>query len=98
MTQAQALDELVSVITNTKPDDFSPKIIEVRSDYVYVQYESPLMGFVDDVEFWFPPGKRSLVEYRSASRLGESDLDINRKRIKTLRQELQKFGWQSVGY
>lgn len=24
----------------------------------------------DDVEFWFPPGKKSTVEYRSASRIG----------------------------
>ena len=27
-----------------------------------------VVQFVDDVEFWFPPGHRSLVEYRSASR------------------------------
>lgn len=40
------------------------------------------MQFVDDVEFWFPPGKDSIVEYRSASRLGSFDFDFNRKRIK----------------
>lgn len=38
--------------------------------------------FVDDVEFWFPPNKGSTVEYRSASRLGNFDFDLNRKRIK----------------
>lgn len=37
---------------------------------------------VDDVEFWFPPGNDSIVEYRSASRLGNFDFDYNRKRIK----------------
>lgn len=37
---------------------------------------------VDDVEFWFPPGKKPVVEYRSASRLGNFDFDVNRKRIK----------------
>lgn len=41
-----------------------------------------LSQFVDDVEFWFPPGKKSIVEYRSASRVGNYDFDINRKRIK----------------
>jgi uncharacterized protein (DUF1499 family) len=40
------------------------------------------MQFVDDVEFWFPPGKKSVVEYRSASRSGFKDFDINKKRIK----------------
>jgi len=38
--------------------------------------------FVDDVEFWFPPDKGSTVEYRSASRVGNFDFDLNRKRIK----------------
>ncbi|GBG65987.1 hypothetical protein CBR_g54966 [Chara braunii] len=86
------------MIKNTKPDGYTPTIVKTTDDYVYVEYESPTMGFVDDVEFWFPPGDRSLVEYRSASRLGESDLDINRKRIKALRLELQKKGWASVGF
>lgn len=35
---------------------------------------------------------------RSASRIGQSDGDINRKRIKALRLELQKKGWKSIGY
>lgn len=38
------------------------------------------------------------MEYRSASRIGESDGDINRKRIRAIRQELQKKGWQSIGF
>lgn len=42
------------------------------------------LQFVDDVEFWFPPGKKSIVQYRSASRIGNFDFDINRKRIKVL--------------
>lgn len=38
--------------------------------------------FVDDVEFWFPQDKDSIVEYRSASRVGNFDFDVNRRRIK----------------
>ncbi|XP_026406753.1 uncharacterized protein LOC113302123 isoform X2 [Papaver somniferum] len=53
--------------------------------------------FVDDVEFWFPPGKNSTVEYRSASRFGNFDFEVNKKRIKALRVELEKKGWASVG-
>lgn len=92
------MKELLDVIKSTKPDNFTPKIVEQRDDYVYVEYESPILGFVDDVEFWFPPGNRSLVEYRSASRIGKTDFDINRKRIRALRLALEKEGWQSVGY
>ena len=34
----------------------------------------------------------------SASRIGESDGNVNRKRIKAIRLELQKKGWRSIGY
>lgn len=33
---------------------------------------------------------------RSASRIGESDGQINRKRIKALRKELEEYGWKSL--
>ncbi|GLU00483.1 hypothetical protein SLE2022_178500 [Rubroshorea leprosula] len=90
-----AMEELIQVIKSTKPDKFNPKIVERKDDYVRVEYESPILGLVDDVEFWFPPGKNSIVEYRSASRIGNFDFDINRKRIKALRLELEKKGWAS---
>jgi len=42
------------------------------------------MGFVDDVEFYAPPDQ-PIIEVRSASRLGESDLGVNRQRVETIR-------------
>ncbi|KAG6542574.1 hypothetical protein Mapa_016045 [Marchantia paleacea] len=97
-SKEQAMQELIEVVENTKPDNFTPRIVKKTDDYVYVEYESPLLKFIDDVEFWFPPGGRSLVEYRSASRVGSQDFNINRKRIKALRQALEKKGWRSVGF
>ncbi|KAK5783420.1 hypothetical protein PVK06_037928 [Gossypium arboreum] len=75
-------------IKSTKPDKYTPKIVEKKDDYVLVEYESPIIGIVDDVEFWFPPGKKSMVEYRSASGIGNFDFDA-------LRMELEKKGWAS---
>ncbi|KAL9142083.1 hypothetical protein ABFS82_14G145500 [Erythranthe guttata] len=95
VSKEQAMEELLQVIKSTKPDKFTPKITEKRDDYVRVEYESPILGFVDDVEFWFAPGKKSIVQYRSASRLGNFDFDVNRKRIKALREALEKKGWAS---
>jgi uncharacterized protein (DUF1499 family) len=65
-----------------------------------VEYTSPVLGLVDDVEFFLPPGDDGKVEYRSASRtkLLPFDSDTNRKRIRTLREALQKKGWRSVGF
>lgn len=57
-----------------------------------------MMQFIDDVEFWFPSDKPGYVEYRSASRIGESDGNINRKRIKAIREALEKKGWVSSGF
>ncbi|MFQ6661857.1 hypothetical protein Gotur_029877 [Gossypium turneri] len=90
-------------IKSTKPDKCTPKIAEKKDDYVLVEYESPILGIhvflvnqiVDDEEFWFPPGKKSMVEYRSASGIGNFDFDANGKRIKALRMELEKKGWAS---
>jgi hypothetical protein len=61
--------ELVSVIEKLKPDGFEPKIVSQTEDFLYVEYSSPLLGFIDDVEFWFKPGPGSRVEYRCAGGL-----------------------------
>ncbi|KAG0598322.1 hypothetical protein M758_12G063300 [Ceratodon purpureus] len=97
-SKEKAMAELVDAIKTTKPDNFTPKVVKQTDDYVYVEYSSPLVGFVDDVEFWFPPGNQSLVEYRSASRREGIDFGFNRKRIKALRQALERYGWESVGF
>ncbi|PKU73088.1 uncharacterized protein LOC110114471 isoform X1 [Dendrobium catenatum] len=95
VSREEAMEELLQVLVSERPDRFTPRVVEKKDDYVRVEYESPIFGFVDDVEFWFPPGKKSLVEYRSASRSGNFDFDVNRKRIKTLREELEQRGWAS---
>ena len=63
------------------------RIGEMRPDYLYAEYASALMGFVDDVEFFVDPA-RSVIDVRSASRLGHSDLGVNRNRIEDLRRDL----------
>ncbi|XVF33494.1 hypothetical protein REPUB_Repub17cG0173300 [Reevesia pubescens] len=60
VNRAVAMEELLQVIKSRKPDKYTPKIVEKKDDYVLVEYESPILGFVDDVVFWFPPGKNSV--------------------------------------
>ncbi len=62
------------------------KIITETEDYLYVEFTSAIMGFVDDVEFYLDEGTKA-IHVRSASRLGESDLGVNRKRIETIRAQ-----------
>ena len=59
-------------------------IVAQHDGYLYATFQTPLMGFVDDVEFFVDPA-RSVIEVRSASRLGYRDFGVNRKRIESLR-------------
>lgn len=59
-------------------------VISETGDYLYAEFTSKLMGFVDDVEFYVDRNAQT-VKVRSASRLGQSDLGVNRKRIETIR-------------
>ncbi|KAL6636470.1 hypothetical protein ACP70R_024042 [Stipagrostis hirtigluma subsp. patula] len=82
ISKEEAMKELIEVVTKTKPDNFTPRVVDKTDDYVRVEYESPIFGFVDDVEVWFPPGNKPIVQYRSASRSGFIDFNANKKRIK----------------
>jgi uncharacterized protein (DUF1499 family) len=64
------------------------KIAKKEPDYLYAQFTTRLMKYVDDAEFWFDPAA-GVIQVRSASRLGSSDLGVNRKRIEFIRQKLQ---------
>jgi uncharacterized protein (DUF1499 family) len=62
-------------------------LVERRDDYLYAQFTTPLMRFVDDVEFWFDPAA-GVVQVRSASRVGRKDFGVNRARVENIRARL----------
>ncbi|MDP5337065.1 MAG: DUF1499 domain-containing protein [Nodularia sp. (in: cyanobacteria)] len=64
------------------------KIITETEDYLYAEFKSALMGFVDDVEFYLDR-PANVIQVRSASRLGQSDLGVNRQRIETIRAKFK---------
>jgi uncharacterized protein (DUF1499 family) len=63
------------------------KIVQAGDTYLYAEFASKLMGFVDDVEFYADDSAK-VIHVRSASRLGQSDLGVNRKRVEELRSKL----------
>ena len=64
-------------------------VVQAEPGYLYAEFRSKLMGFVDDVEFLVDPAK-GVVHVRSASRLGRRDFGVNRERIEKLRSVLEK--------
>lgn len=58
-------------------------LVKQTDNYIHATYTSAIFKFVDDVEFFFPNDQA--IQYRSASRVGRSDLGVNKKRIEGLR-------------
>jgi uncharacterized protein (DUF1499 family) len=61
-----------------------PRAIMVREEtnYLYAEFRSRLLRYVDDVEFFFDG---QVIHVRSCSRLGRRDFGVNRKRVEELR-------------
>lgn len=79
-TPEEIFDRLKMVIETMD----NAKIITENNPYLYSEFTTPILGFVDDVEFYLDSENNS-IQVRSASRLGESDLGVNRRRIETIR-------------
>jgi uncharacterized protein (DUF1499 family) len=78
------LDRIASIVEAMD----GARIVRKEPGYLYAQFTSRLMKYVDDAEFWLDPAA-GVIQVRSASRLGSSDLGVNRKRIEFIRQKLQ---------
>lgn len=62
------------------------EVLSASHDYLHAECTSLLMRFVDDIEFRFDSAAK-VIHVRSASRLGKSDLGVNRKRVEGLRAQ-----------
>ncbi len=63
-------------------------VIRQEGNYLYAEFRSTLMGYVDDVEFTYDE-KAGLLHVRSASRLGRRDYGVNRARVEALRTRIK---------
>lgn len=61
------------------------RIVQQETDYLHVEFRSRILGFVDDVEFLWDEDAGQL-HFRSASRVGYSDLGANRSRMERFRE------------
>ena len=76
-----ALRELIDAMERTH-------VVQHDGAYLYAEFTSMRMGFVDDVEFMVsePDG---VIHVRSASRLGRRDFGVNRARVEAIRQRFE---------
>ncbi|ATX81074.1 Uncharacterized conserved protein, DUF1499 family [Mariprofundus ferrinatatus] len=64
-------------------------IEQERDGYLHATYSSRLFRFIDDFEARLDR-QAGVIHLRSASRVGHSDFDANRKRVETIRREYLK--------
>ena len=66
----------------------SPYKVEFNSHSLQIDavFRIPVFGFKDDVQIIIKPmdSERSILYIKSASRIGRSDLGVNRRRIKRI--------------
>lgn len=79
---AATLDEVKAVVEDMP----RTTVVEERPGYLWVEYTIPVIPFVDDVEFMERPDGQ--IDVRSASRVGYSDLGVNRRRVEAIRTRL----------
>jgi uncharacterized protein (DUF1499 family) len=87
----QAWDELKDTLR-----EMGGKIQEEHTGYLWATFTSNLFRFVDDVEFRMIPAE-GVIHVRSGSRVGHSDLGVNRKRVEKLRVIFNRKNNQKTG-
>ena len=80
----KAFAQLKTILT----DMDNAEIINETRTYIYAEFTSSLLGFVDDVEFYLDK-RAKVIQVRSASRLGKSDLGANQSRVNSIRKKLK---------
>jgi len=83
MESDQAMDKVEEAVLSLS----GARVVKRVGPYLRAEFVSRVFRFVDDVEFLYKP-EEGLLHVRSASRLGYSDLGVNRKRVERLRELL----------
>lgn len=84
-SQTEALTRLKEILTNRKRIE----IVEEDASYIRAEERSKLFKFVDDIEFYLDDDSKT-IHFRSASRLGYSDFNVNKKRMEEIKREFTK--------
>jgi uncharacterized protein (DUF1499 family) len=87
-TVSEAKKKLTTVIKSLE----NSQIIVSDSNYIRAEFTSSIFRFVDDVEFYLVENEaeKVIVHLRSASRIGHSDMGVNRKRMEEIRSAISK--------
>lgn len=83
-TVEEAKEKILAVVNKME----RTTVITIEESYIHVEYRTKIMRYVDDVEFLIDDGTSGTqtIHFRSASRVGYSDLGVNRARMEEFRR------------
>jgi len=77
----EAQQRLLEVLHSLK----RTRVVTFKENYIHAESVSAIMRFVDDLVFFFDD-RQKIIHVKSASRVGYSDLGVNRRRIEKIRK------------
>jgi uncharacterized protein (DUF1499 family) len=84
LTYTGSLEEAMQILIAVVDAMPRTEVVTAKGSYLYVEFTTKVWRFVDDVEFILDD-EHKVINFRSASRLGKSDLGVNRKRMEEVR-------------
>lgn len=64
------------------------RIVQSGAESLRAEFRTRFFGFVDDAQFVIDAGTKT-IHFRSASRVGHSDLGVNRRRMEAIRKAFE---------
>ena len=80
-----AQHKLLKILNNSK----GARVVTFEENLIEAEFISAIFRFVDDVKFYLDDHKK-IIHVKSASRVGFSDLGVNRRRVERIRKELEQ--------
>ena len=82
---ADAQHRLLEILFSLK----RTRVVSSKENYLRAESVSAIMRFVDDLEFFIDINE-NVIHVKSASRVGYSDLGVNRRRVEKIRKHFNE--------
>lgn len=80
--------EAISKLKHTVSSFSRTRLLQEQGEYLHFTFTSLIFRFVDDVEFVIDEANQ-VIHVRSASRVGYSDMGVNRRRVEEIRDRFR---------
>ncbi|MDG2407972.1 MAG: DUF1499 domain-containing protein [Pirellulales bacterium] len=81
---ADAKEQLIHIVDQLP----RTRLVTEQENYLHFECRSKIFRFIDDLEFYIDAKSKS-IQMRSASRIGYSDLGVNRDRVNKITEAFQ---------